>query len=415
MALCHTRLGQLAAANQILSAIRKEKPSDGESDEAGYQVAEAAFAAGDLRMAGELFEAMTGTENSPQTVCRGLAGLAWCRFKSSQWVEAAAGFEQVLTQFPSSPQAAEAALMRGRALDRVNDFAAALAMYRVVLDRYAESPRAVEALWQAARLHDQLHQADKAIELYAQLAGEHPDFAQLDAAIYRWAWLLRDSNGPEQISTADGLFQRLRREFPESPFAADATLRLAERALAAQKFDDALTLLAEITESKTPPAVRQPALYLQARVAMAAERWSAADAPLAQLIETFPQGELALPAAFLRAEASFRQGHYEQAAAQLADLAGKTQGRDESWSATAELHRASLGEVEAVERGAGNCPCGRQAISEFRGTIRSRLSHRPLPGRRSRFYRGPRRVRQSRRVAARRQNANRGDGPLDDR
>jgi TolA-binding protein len=224
----------------------------------------------------------------------------------------------------------------------------ALAMYRVVIDKFPDDARSAEALWRTARLQDERRES-QAIELYARLVQDHPDFAQLDAAIYRWAWLVGASGATAQ---SDELFARLKRDFPHSRFAADATLRLAERALAAQKYDDAKKLLVELIEppasaaadapanSSPSPEIRQHALYLTARVAAAAKQWADVDAPLVKLLEEASDGELATQAAYLRAEASYQQGRFDEAVQRLTELAARTKDHPQNWSAAAELRRA---------------------------------------------------------------------------
>jgi TolA-binding protein len=337
LAVCYAKLSRWAEAKQMLAALHEQKARGVLIAEASYQVAEAAYAADDVPLARDLYSGLAQDEQAPDMARRVLPGLGWCYFKSGNLTEAASAFGRLLNQYPDSPSASEAALMRGRALEQLNQLDPALAMYYVVIEQYPHDGRVAEALWRAARLHDQLQQRTQAIELYAKLVKDHPDFAELDAAIYCWAWLLRQS---DQVAAADDLFARLRRDFPQSHFALDATLRLAERAIASQNYDDAEKLLSEVTQAKTPAAARQHAWYLQGRLAMARQQWSAVDAPLVQLIENFPDSELALPAAYLMAEASYRQGHFEKAAQRLADLAKKTAGRSEPYSATAELRRA---------------------------------------------------------------------------
>ncbi|MBI3838126.1 MAG: tetratricopeptide repeat protein [Planctomycetia bacterium] len=336
LVMCLAKLGRFAEANRILSALRAAKPRDEFIAEPCYQLAESAFAAGEVRIASDLFASLATPENSAESIRRGLSGLAWCKFKSGDYAGAESGFNRLLNQDPQSPQAGESALMRGRALEHLGQLDAALAMYHLVIDKHATSGRSAEALWRAARLHDQLQQPAQAIELYAKLVQQHPGFSELDAALYRWAWLVRE----EQPATADELFERLRRDHPRSPFAADAALRLAERAVANQKYEAAEKLLAELTQPNTAANLRQHAWHLQGRMAMARQQWSAVEPPLLQLIENDPDGELALSASYLMAEASYRQGHYEAAAQRLTDLATKTKGHDEPWSAGAELRRA---------------------------------------------------------------------------
>jgi TolA-binding protein len=336
LALAYARLGRLADARRVVTALVDQKAPDALAAETAYQVAELAFAAGELETALTLYSLLARPGNSPESLRRGFAGVGWCRFQASDWRGAAAAFEQLLNQFPDSPAAAEAAIARGRALEHLDDNALALAMYRRVIDRHAASPRSAEALYRAARLCEKLGQRPQAMELYARLVKEHADFAQLDAAIYAWAWLARASSQ----GVADELFGRLRRDFPQSEFAPDATLQLAERAFADKKYAEAQQLLAEISKPGTPQAVREPALYLQGRVAAATGDWTAVDAKLAELIADAPAGELAPAAAYLRAEASYRRGDFDEAAKRLAELTANDDLRSQPWAGPAKLRHA---------------------------------------------------------------------------
>ncbi len=339
--------GQYQQAQDEFSRVLTTWPKSDVTDECALgrtqvgnrqnEVAEAAFTAGNLPLATDLYAELVRGQSDPTFVSKGLSGLGWCQFKEDKWSEAAETFQRLLTEFPDSPQAAEAALMRGQTLEKLGQPESALAMYDVVIARYSMSDRMAEALWCAARLHEKLEQAPQACRLYEQLVHDHPGFPEFDAALYRWALLLDQSN---QIEKSQSLFARLHRELPQSRFAPDAALRLAEHSLANQDYEEAEKLLAEITSAATPDAVRQHAWYLQGRLAMARQQWSEVESPLAQLTEKFPESALLLPASYLIAEATYRQGKYEEAAKLLAELSKQTEGHAQSWSAAAELRQA---------------------------------------------------------------------------
>ncbi len=336
LALCYAKLGRFPESRRILTALGEaQAPRDLLADTLG-QVAEAAFAAGEFDLARELFSGLVEPGNPPEAMRRGLSGLAWCHFRVAQWSEAAEFFDRLRNDFPDSPSAAEAALMRGRALEHLGQLEPALAMYCLVTERYATSDRVAEGRWYAALVHEKLRQPQQALELYGKIASDHADFAELDAVIYRRACLLQEVND----GSADELFARLRRDFPKSSYVADSTLRLAQSAVAAKKYDEAQTLLEEIAQPTSPDVVLQQAWHLQGRMAMAREQWDAVEQSLGQLIERFPDSQWAQSAAYLLGEASYRRGNYEQAVERLAALAKKTKGRSEPWSAMAELRRA---------------------------------------------------------------------------
>lgn len=337
LAQCQTRAGKLQAANQTLIALGDGPDASQRTAQARLEIAESAYAAGNFELAQRSFEGLLAAENPPEIRARGLSGLAWCHFQASQWKESAEAFAEALRIEPQGPRAAEAALTRGRALEHLEQYAAALTMYRMVIDRFASSDRVSEALWRAGLLHEKLEQRPQAVELYAQLIEHHADFPQLDAAIYRRAWLLEQAG---DTAAADELLTRLRRDFPQSSHRAEATLLLAEHAAARREYSQAESLLEEITQRSAPAAVAPQGLYLKGRIAVAQEHWDAVEAPLAQLAERFPHNQWIRSADFLRAEASYRRGNFEQAAERLAGLAAATKDKPEAWSAVAELRRA---------------------------------------------------------------------------
>ena len=80
-----------------------------------------------------------------------------------------------MRDYPASPLAPEAALVRARSLEDLKQPDAALATYRLVLDKYVDSPHVPAALWGAARLHGRLGQQREAAELLTRLVDEHSE------------------------------------------------------------------------------------------------------------------------------------------------------------------------------------------------------------------------------------------------
>jgi TolA-binding protein len=333
LAVAHADLGRFDDAQKTLAELKADKAAAELVSATTCRVAELALKSGDAELSQKLF---AGVAASPEVAGRVRSGLAWSHFQAERWAAAADAFGQLLAAEPGGPLAAEAALMQARSLERLEKFPAALDAYGVVIEQHPDNPRAAEALWRRARLHEQLDQPAEARRDYAALVDKHPDFAELDAALHRYAYLVRASD-PQ---AAGALFERLRSEFPGSPHAADATLRLAEQAIDEQKLDEAGKHLASLAAPETSDDARRHVLYQSGRLAIARGQWSDAQAPLAQLIEETSDDELALSAAYLMAEADFRQGRYDDAARRLADLAAKTAGRTDAWLATAELRRA---------------------------------------------------------------------------
>ena len=336
LAMSYAQLERFNEAAEVVLAMYEAKDADSAADEACYQVAERAYAHGELETADRLFTQLVEHGGSDEARRRGLLGQGWCRFGRDDWDGAALALGQLLERFPRATAAAEATLLRGQALENANRADEALAMYRRLIDDFPDDARAAQALYRAARVHDRRDQAEEAVAYYARLVECHSTFDELAAALYRWAWLVRDS----QPAKSAELFARLRAEFPDSPFLPDASLQLAERAFADKDYPHARTLLEDISRSNVAAEVRRNGLYLSGRVAAAESQWEEADETLGRLVSEPPHDELTLAAAFLRAEASYRLGRFDESAERLATLLGQADVQAQPWVAAAQLRRA---------------------------------------------------------------------------
>jgi TolA-binding protein len=145
-----------------------------------------------------------------------------------------------------------------------------------------------------------------------------------------------------EAAEATALFQRLRKEHPQSRFAADAAYRLAQNALKAKDHSQARQLVAEVLAGNPEAKIREYARYLEGQIAVAAQDWEGVRRALETLLQEFPDSPLRLAAEYWIAEAIFRGGDYEAAGQQFEQLARKAQGRREPWLAMIPLRRAQI-------------------------------------------------------------------------
>jgi TolA-binding protein len=339
LAVSLARTGQLAPAREAYEAFVASQP-DAELHQATTQhVAEAALAAGENTWAAELFAAL-GTPDAPAgTAATGLSGLAWSQYRAGQFAEAAATFDKLVSSYPTDPLAAEAALVRAQVLEKLQQPEPALAAYRLVMERYAESAGLPAALLGAARLHERLSQPAEAAAIYQRLTTDYPELPQRDSVLYHWAWTLRQL---DRAAESDTLFEQLRTECPDSRYWADATFRLAERALAsgADGHDRAATLTAEALAHQPSADLEQHLLYLQGQVAVARGAWGDVAAPLAQLLERHPQSALQLRSEYWIAESLYRQNRHADALPALEALAPRSVESGEPWAGMVPLRLA---------------------------------------------------------------------------
>ncbi len=337
LAVCYARTKKLDEAKKVFAQMMEKYAKHPLMAPATEQLAEAAFDAGDKPWANELFSALTAKGRAPEYHSKGLSGLAWTQFKSGQLKEAAASFDKLLQSDPPPALAAEAALVRGRILQQLNQPDAALAMFDLVLNKYAETDRYGEALWAAARLRDDLQQDRQAVDLYRRLIDAFPKFAEMDAVLYRLAWALADSGDADKSLN---VFDRLHAEFPQSRYWPDVTFRLAQHAFEAKDYARSESLANAVLAGKPSDSVRENAMYLRGQIAVATEKWPQAREAFEAMVKAFPKSPLRLLADYGIAEALFRQGEYAEAGKLLTQLSQQVDGRREPWMANIPLREA---------------------------------------------------------------------------
>ncbi len=339
LAICYARTGQCNKAKKLHTELLQERPRHELLATVTEQLAEAAYAANDHRWATELFERLRTVGGSPENELRGLAGLGWSQFKAGKLHEAAATFQRLLEKDPPATTAAEAALVRGRILEQLNMPDAAMLMYDRVIDEHPKSRQHPQALLAAARLRVKLGQLRDATSLYRRLLQQHSDVVQLDLVLYEWAWILHDLG---KTAESVELFERLHREHADSRYGADATFRLAQRALAAKDYRRADRLVAEVLAGKPDDRIRENALYLRGQIAAAGQKWQQVGEAFEALLEAFPETSARLVAEFWIAETAYRRKDYAVAGEKFDLLAQHSRRKRDAWLAMVPLRRAQV-------------------------------------------------------------------------
>lgn len=337
LAVALARLGKFGEVIAQIDHLPAEATTDADVAGAVLVAAEAAYDANQLRVAARLFTLIAREEVPAEPRSHALSGLAWTQFRLAGKQASAATFERLLRDYPESPLAPEAALVRARSLLDLKQPDAALATYRLVLDKYVDSPHVPEALWGAARLHGRLGQQREAAELLTRLIDEHPKFAQRDAALYELGWTRAELQEPVLSEMAHG---KLVAECPDSEFWADAAYTLAELAARRKETDKAIELADQLLAKESAASVRENALYLRGQLAAAQGDWKTVATCMGQHAEQFPKSPVHLSARFWRAEAAFRQNDFAAAEQQLVALDAAIQARQEAWLGIVPLRRA---------------------------------------------------------------------------
>ncbi len=237
---------------------------------------------------------------------------------------------------------ANAAYMRGLSLKlarRLPEAAAVLVPaakdFSLPQDLADPSPEQLDAAlaayrsWkEAARTFAELGKTDQADEAYRAaveaLKRQPPDRrSELDLVINEWALLHYNA---DDFARSDELFRLLIDETPNSQWADDARLLLAESEFFAERFEQARDAFREIVgDASTDDFVRKRALLLLIDTAHALSDWEAladAAAALSKILQQqAPESADRWYAEFRRGEAALRRGDSEAAAAALKKLA----------------------------------------------------------------------------------------------
>jgi len=354
LAVALARTGRMDRAKQLYGRLTNEFAEHPLLPAVIEQLAEAAYAARDTEFSAQLFARLRDAGRKvPENVAaappligtdaaraRVLSGLAWSQFKAGRYAEAEQAFDQILrlNPPPTAAETAEAALMRGYALQELERFEAALAMFDMVVEKYPESSQHADAMYSAARLRDRLDQDVQAVELYEKLATLHPRYGQIDRVLYHWAWALRELKRP---ADADQLFERLRKEHPKSALINDVRYRLAQRAAEGGNYARAKELLKELADAQPEEKLRNAADLLRGQVAVAEADWPAAQSVFESLAQRV-EGDDRLWVEFWWAESHYRQDQLDQAERVLAALASRAEKKTEAWFAMVPLRRAQI-------------------------------------------------------------------------
>jgi TolA-binding protein len=337
-AICHLRLGDVDSARQAYQQLRARHGSDAVVAPATERLAELALSANHLELAQQWFEVLASLDPASGMPPRGLFGLARVAYRRKQWDRAAEKLATLLNDFPNSELAAEALILRGSALERLERLDAAAHLYQEAFTRHADTPVAARAMLAAARLHRRCQQTAEAANLYRKLLEQSHTVVPIDAVLYELAWLLRDAGQPEE---ANRNFARLHAEFPNSAFWPDATYRLAEEARVHGDLRRADDLATDLLKAESAGSLREYALFLQGQIAAEQQRWTIVEVAMRDLLQDYPNGKLADQARFWSAEALYRQNRLSEAETsfQRLDTAG---GVDPALRAVVRLRCAQI-------------------------------------------------------------------------
>lgn len=176
--------------------------------------------------------------------------------------------------------------------------------------RYSKSPELVRVLRLSANVLLKMNQPDPALALFAQVQKKYVRTPEAAENLWQWAEALRELR---RLDAARDVLEQLTRECPDTLFADQARLRLADYYAQAQKFPESEKALKALAERvKARPDLRVAAWDQLAQFYEAQTNLTAAVLALSQSAVATPDPTAKLRADFLRGKLLFRLNRLDE-------------------------------------------------------------------------------------------------------
>ncbi len=360
VALSH--LNRFPEAIESLTSLSATNADQPQTWTAVLQAAETALELKSPENAEALFRlAASGPENSKSREA-GLSGIAWSQFKAQKYPEAEKSFAALALEFPGAKEAAVAIFMQARCVEEQGDAERTAAAYGIVFDQLTKDVASVpagsetmppmqyayDAGKQAARSLAKLKRIGDADNAWKKLTTLFPDAKDLDSLLDEWAWLHFSAQDYER---SDAIHRQLLEQFPDSPFAGQARLSLAESLLDAGQLELSLKEMeAIVADARYGETEKERALFHVIEIQAMAKEWQPTIVATKTFLADFSASPLAPQVRQFAGDALLQQGKPDEAIQVLNVLrediiSGKVQKEDwvdRIWIVLAEAALAKL-------------------------------------------------------------------------
>jgi TolA-binding protein len=369
VALSH--LNRFPEAIEALKSLAGTNADQPQTWTAVLQAAEAALEQGAPDSAEALFMLVEAAPENSEFHEAGLSGIAWSQFRGRKYAESEMSFAKLVAKFPDSRQAAQAIFMQARCVEEQGDLEKTADAFKAVFDQLTQNVNLVpaggetmppmiyafDAGKQRARSLAKLKRPDDADLAWKNLTALFPDAAGLDALLDEWAWMNFSAKRFEQ---SDAVHRLLLEKFPDSAFAGQARLSLAESLLEAGQLEPALKEMdAIVADSGSGDAEKERALFHVIEIQAAARKWLPTVEAAKEFLARFSTSPLAPQVRQFTGDALLQQGNVEEATGFLDTLrseivAGTVLSEDwvdRVWvvSAEAALARKDYEQIDALQ------------------------------------------------------------------
>jgi TolA-binding protein len=278
------------------------------------------------------FQLASTCEKDPEVKEAGVTGLAWCQFKAAKYSEAEAAFVKVVADYPASEDAAQSLFMLARCIEEQGDIERTAAAYSGVFEKLAKDQPpfeagsemkppmqyAFDAGRQVARSLEKLKRFDDADKAWEKLVLAFPNAKDLDRLLDEWAWM---NVSAERFDRSDAVHQQLLERFPDSPYAGQARLSLAESLMSAGKLEESLKEMEAIsTDVRYGATEKERALFHVIEIQATRRQWQPLVAAADQFLASYVSSPLAAQVRLFSGNAMVELGRHEDAISLLTTL-----------------------------------------------------------------------------------------------
>lgn len=306
-----------AGGTQALTRLVNEQAESALAPQAQFELAERAWAAGDLAAARAAYQALLQSAPAHALVPRARYGLAWCAYSENGFDQASAELRALLTPDPNSKAPAPSTATQLSAWEL-------LTWSEANADRPAEAAQAWTQLAGLQAEPQLLFDTGLAVSTAYQRTGDLPAArAQLQAllpALQAPDLIARTHLEASFLAAMAGDLTQAEAALAKARTApnvdtAEASFFLGEAHVQAGHPERALAHFEFAARGASPLAAK--ALYKLGFVQLEAQRYPAAETALARLVDEFPKSDLRGEALFLLGEARYQQNAFDKATAPL--------------------------------------------------------------------------------------------------
>ncbi|MFN9720725.1 MAG: tetratricopeptide repeat protein, partial [Planctomycetota bacterium] len=283
VALC--RISRFPDAMSSIKTLISENPDDPQTWTTVLTSAEIAMEGNAVLEAEQFFQLAASYEKNPAVKQAGLTGIAWSQFRAKKYAEAETSFQQLAQTSPASADAPEILFMMGRSIEEQGNAERTVETYQQVFNTLTkDKPPAAEgddekspgryildAGRQVARGLQKLKRPDEADKAWEQLVTFFPNAKELDQILDEWAWM---NASESRFKRSDEIHRQLLERFPDSPFAGQARLSLAESLLDAGRIEESLREMnAIIADARYGGTEKERALFHVIQIHVTSQQW----------------------------------------------------------------------------------------------------------------------------------------------